>query len=42
LAKKIVEFRQKNGGFKTVSDLMAVQGIGEKKFDQLKSMITVK
>lgn len=42
LAKKIMEFRQKNGGFKNPSDLMAVQGIGEKKFEQLKNLITVK
>lgn len=42
LAKKILEFRQKNGGFKAPADLMAVQGIGEKKFEQLKSLIAVK
>lgn len=42
LAKKIMEFRQKNGGFKNVSDLVAVPGIGEKKFEQLKNLVTVK
>jgi competence protein ComEA len=42
LAKKIVEFRQKNGNFKSTSDLTAVQGIGEKKFEQIKSLVTVK
>ena len=42
LAKKILEFRQKNGNFKTTNDLIAVQGIGEKKFEQIKNMITVK
>jgi len=42
LAKKIIDFRQKNGGFKNPSDLMAVQGIGEKKFEQLKTLISVK
>jgi len=42
LAKKIVDFRQKNGGFKNPSDLMAVQGIGEKKYEQLKNLISVK
>jgi competence protein ComEA len=42
LAKKILEFRQKNGNFKTANDLMAVQGIGEKKYEQLKNLITVK
>ena len=42
LAKKILDFRQKNGQFKTTNDLMAVPGIGEKKFEQLKNLITVK
>jgi competence protein ComEA len=42
LAQKIVEFRTKNGNFKAASDLMAVPGIGEKKYESLKSMITVK
>jgi competence protein ComEA len=42
LAKKIMDFRQKNGGFKNVSDLVAVPGIGQKKFEQLKNLVTVK
>jgi competence protein ComEA len=42
LAKKIMEFRQKNGGFKNVNDLVAVPGIGQKKFEQLKNLVTVK
>jgi competence protein ComEA len=42
LAKKILDFRQKNGPFKNPSDLVAVQGIGEKKFEQIKNMVTVK
>ena len=42
LAKKILDFRQKNGQFKSPTDLIAVPGIGEKKFEQLKSLITVK
>jgi len=42
LAKKILDFRQKNGQFKAPADLMAVPGIGEKKFEQLKNLITVK
>jgi competence protein ComEA len=42
LAKKILDFRQKNGQFKATNDLMAVPGIGEKKFEQLKNLITVK
>jgi comEA protein len=42
LAKKIMDFRQKNGAFKNPSDLMAVPGIGEKKYEQLKTLISVK
>ena len=40
-AEKIVEYRQKSGGFKKVEDLMNVQGIGEKSFLKLKPLITV-
>lgn len=41
VAERIVEYRQKNGGFKKVEDLMNVRGIGEKSFLKLKPMITV-
>ena len=40
-AERIVEYRQKNGGFKKIEDLMNVRGIGEKNFLKLKPMITV-
>lgn len=40
-AERIVEYRQKSGGFKKVEDLMNVRGIGEKSFLKLKPMITV-
>jgi competence protein ComEA len=36
-----VEYRQKNGGFKKVEDLMNVKGIGEKAFLKLKPHLTV-
>jgi competence protein ComEA len=41
-AQRIVEFRQKNGGFKKIEELMNVKGIGEKSFLKLKPLITVK
>ena len=41
LAARIVDYRQKNGGFKKVEDLMNVQGIGEKNFLKLKPLITL-
>ena len=40
-AERIIEYRQKNGGFKKVEDLMNVRGIGEKSFLNLKPLITV-
>ena len=40
-AEKIVEYRQKSGGFKKIEDLMNVKGIGEKSFLKLKPHITV-
>ena len=40
-AERIVEYRQKSGGFKKVEDLMNVKGIGEKSFLKLKPLVTV-
>lgn len=41
MAARIVEYRQKNGAFKKVEDLMNIRGIGEKNFLKLKPLITV-
>jgi competence protein ComEA len=40
-AKRIVDYRQQNGGFKKVEDLMNIRGIGEASFLKLKSLVTV-
>jgi competence protein ComEA len=40
-AKRILEYRQKSGGFKKIEELMNVKGIGEKSFLKLKSHVTV-
>lgn len=40
-AERILDYRQKNGGFKKVEDLMNVRGVGEKSFLKLKALITV-
>ena len=40
-AERILEYRQKNGGFKKIEDLMNVRGIGEKGFLKMKGLITV-
>lgn len=41
IAQRIVEYREKNGAFSTVEDIMNVSGIGEKKFLAIKDQITV-
>jgi competence protein ComEA len=40
-AQAIVEYRQKNGPFKTPEDLLKVEGIGDKVLDQNKGNIRV-
>jgi competence protein ComEA len=40
-AKRILEYREKSGGFKKIEDLMNVRGIGEKNFLKLKPLVTV-
>jgi competence protein ComEA len=40
-AERIIEYRQKNGAFKKIEELMNVKGIGEKSFLKLKDRITV-
>ena len=40
-AQRIVEYRQQNGGFKKIEELMNVRGIGEASFLKLKALITV-
>ena len=40
-AARIIEYRQKNGGFKKIEELMNVRGIGEKSFLKMKSQLTV-
>ena len=41
VAERILEYRQKNGGFKKIEELMNIKGIGEKSFLKLKPLITV-
>jgi len=40
-AERILEYRQKNGSFKKIEDLMNVKGIGEKSFLKLKAHLSV-
>ncbi|MEV4515076.1 ComEA family DNA-binding protein [Dactylosporangium sp. NPDC049525] len=41
LAQRIVEYRDRHGGFRAVTDLRQVEGIGDAKFQQLKDRVTV-
>lgn len=41
MAARIVEYRQKNGPFKKVEELMNVRGLGEKNFLKLKGQLTL-
>ena len=41
MAQRIIDYRQKNGSFKKVEDLMNVRGIGEKNFLKIRNRLTV-
>jgi competence protein ComEA len=41
LAQRIVEFRTKQGPFKSVEDLLKVQGVGEKVLTRVRERLTV-
>lgn len=39
IAKRIVEYRNENGNFEKIEDIMKVKGIGEGKFNKIKDYI---
>lgn len=41
MAQRILEYRQQNGGFKKIEELMNVRGIGEASFLKLKALVTI-
>jgi len=41
-ATAIIEYRDQNGGFKKVEEVMEISGIGEKTFEKFKDQITVR
>ena len=40
-AQNIIEYREKNGGFKSIDEIKNVTGIGEKMFEKIKESITI-
>lgn len=42
LASRIIAYRQTNGPFKTIEEIKEVSGIGEKRFEAIKDLITVR
>lgn len=41
LAQRIIEFREQNGPFKAIEDLILVRGIGEKTLDLMKPYVAI-
>ncbi len=41
MAERILAWREANGGFRTVEDLMQVSGIGEKTFEAMREQVSV-
>jgi competence protein ComEA len=41
MAQKIIDWRTKNGRFRSVQDLRGISGIGDKTFEALKDLVTV-
>ena len=41
IAARVIEYREQNGGFTSVDELVNVRGIGAKTFAQLRDLVTV-
>ena len=41
-SQKILEYREKNGNFKSIEEIMNIAGIAEKTFENLKDLITIR
>jgi competence protein ComEA len=41
LAQRILEYRERHGGFRSVTELRQVDGIGEARFQELKDLVTL-
>lgn len=41
LAQRIIAYREENGGFTCVEDILNVEGIGKKRFEEIVNLITI-
>ena len=41
LAQRIIEYRHQNNGFRSVEQMLEVKGIGKKKLERIKKLVTV-
>jgi comEA protein len=41
LAQRIIDYRQQNGAFRSISEITEVEGIGQSLYEQIKDLITV-
>lgn len=41
LAQEIIAYRQRQGGFKNIEELKNIKGIGDKKFEEIKDLVSV-
>ena len=41
IANKIINYREENGQFKSIDEIKNINGIGDKKYEELKSLISV-
>lgn len=40
LAQRIIDYRTENGDFKNIEDLLCVKGIGQKRLDEIRELIS--
>jgi competence protein ComEA len=41
MAQRIIAWREENGRFAAIEDLMSVSGVGEKTFESLRDLVTI-